>query len=72
MGNFWRSLSPGPAALIEVGILFAPAPLFDEALRGKTEKKIILPLIEGLKKEGIDYRGVLYIGLMVEKGEPCP
>jgi phosphoribosylamine--glycine ligase len=49
---------------------YAPAPLFDRALREKTEKKIIAPLIEGLKKEGIDYRGVLYIGLMVNKGEP--
>jgi phosphoribosylamine---glycine ligase len=49
---------------------YAPAPLFDSALREKTEKKIIAPLIEGLKKEGIDYRGVLYIGLMVDRGEP--
>ena len=49
---------------------YAPAPLFDSALREKTEKKIIAPLIEGLKKEGIDYRGVLYIGLMLDKGEP--
>lgn len=49
---------------------YAPAPLFDEALREITERKVIAPLIDGLNREGIDYRGVLYIGLMVDKGEP--
>jgi len=49
---------------------YAPAPLFDKALCEKTEQKIIKPLIEGFNREGIDYRGVLYIGLMVHKGEP--
>jgi len=49
---------------------YAPAPIFDSKLKEKTENKIIEPLIDGFNKEGIDYKGVLYIGLMVNKGEP--
>ena len=49
---------------------YAP-PHFSMRLSGRRRKRtIIAPLIAGLKKEGIDYRGVLYIGLMVNKGEP--
>jgi len=49
---------------------YAPAPLYDKALNDKFEKNIAAPLIAGFAKEGLDYRGVLYIGLMVVKGEP--
>jgi len=49
---------------------YAPAPIFDDKLREKTENRIIKPLMDGFLKEGIDYKGVLYIGLMVDRGEP--
>ncbi|MHB9156214.1 MAG: phosphoribosylamine--glycine ligase [Endomicrobiales bacterium] len=49
---------------------YAPAPLFDAALREKVEKKIMAPLLEGFGREKITYRGVLYLGLMVSHGEP--
>jgi phosphoribosylamine--glycine ligase len=49
---------------------YAPAPLFDEALRLRVEKEIIQPVVDALRAEGIDYRGVLYAGLMITKDGP--
>ncbi len=49
---------------------YAPAPVFTDEIRKKTEERIIRPMIDGLLKEGIVYKGVLYAGLMIVKGEP--
>lgn len=47
----------------------APAPLLSEAQLAQVERDILAPTIRGLKQEGICYRGVLYIGLMVTEAE---
>ena len=49
---------------------YAPAPVADAETIKLVEKQIIKPLISGLKKEGIEYKGVLYIGLMISNGKP--
>ncbi len=36
----------------------------------KVEKQVVKPTIAGLKKDGIDYRGFIFIGLMNIKGDP--
>ena len=36
----------------------------------KVESQVIKPTVEGLKKENIDYRGFIFIGLMNVAGEP--
>ena len=36
----------------------------------KVEERVVVPTIEGLKKEGIPYRGFIFIGLMNVGGEP--
>jgi len=36
----------------------------------KVEERIVKPSIEGIKKEGIDFKGFLFIGLMNVNGEP--
>lgn len=49
---------------------YAPLPWFSRNCEEKVRKKIVDPLLEAFKQEGIDYRGVLYIGLMISNGEP--
>jgi phosphoribosylamine--glycine ligase len=49
---------------------YAPAPIVTSALKERVEKEIIQPLINGFIKEGIDYKGVLYLGLMIVSGKP--
>jgi phosphoribosylamine--glycine ligase len=45
---------------------YSPAPILD-GLEEEMEEKIIKPFLKGVKDEGIDYRGVLYVGLMKTK-----
>ena len=49
---------------------YSPAPLFDKILRKKVEERIILPTINGMKKEGHPYKGFLYIGIMIVDNNP--
>ncbi|MDA8196344.1 MAG: phosphoribosylamine--glycine ligase [Actinomycetota bacterium] len=49
---------------------FAPVEWFDESLQRQTMDQIISPVIAELKMRGIDYRGVLYAGLMVNDDGP--
>ncbi|MEX0882801.1 MAG: phosphoribosylamine--glycine ligase, partial [Cyclobacteriaceae bacterium] len=48
----------------------SPVPFANQTFMGKVEEKIVKPTINGLKAEGIDYRGFLFIGLMNVNGEP--
>ncbi len=49
----------------------SPVPFADEVFNRKVEEKIIRPTVEGLKKDGIDYRGFIFFGLMNDNGEPA-
>ena len=48
----------------------SPVPFINSDLQEKIEKKIINPTIEGLKKDGIDYIGFIFFGLINVDGEP--
>ncbi|MFM1914193.1 MAG: Phosphoribosylamine--glycine ligase [Bacteroidota bacterium] len=48
----------------------SPVSFADETFINKVKKKVIEPTIEGLKSEGIDYKGFIFIGLMNMDGEP--
>ncbi|MBW2996210.1 phosphoribosylamine--glycine ligase [Candidatus Woesearchaeota archaeon] len=45
---------------------YSPAPILD-GLEEEMEEKIIKPFLNGIKQEGIEYKGVLYVGLMKTK-----
>lgn len=49
---------------------YAPTPLVDEELYQKVKDRIIHPTLDGMKKEGAPFEGVLFIGIMVVNGEP--
>ena len=49
---------------------YSPAPVVTKALESEIMQGIVTPIIKGLKRERINYRGVIYIGLMVCDGRP--
>ncbi len=48
----------------------SPGPFADKILLDKIENRIVKPTIEGLQKDGITYKGFIFIGLINVKGEP--
>lgn len=49
---------------------YSPAPIITESLEADIMKNIIKPVIKGLTKERINYRGIIYAGLMICDGKP--
>ena len=50
---------------------YAPTPIVNPALMARIEQEILQPVVEALRERGIDYRGVLYAGLMITPtGDP--
>ncbi len=49
---------------------FSPSNIYNEELSERVYKDILLKSLEGLKKDGLDFRGVLFVGLMItDEGE---
>ena len=50
---------------------YAPTPVMNAALLERVQREVLEPAIATLRKRGIDYRGVLYAGLMITPaGDP--
>ena len=50
---------------------YAPAPLVTPEIMQRIATEVLQPTIDTLNRRGIDYRGILYAGLMITpKGEP--
>ena len=49
---------------------YSPTPLLTRELEQKIKKKIIEPTLRTMKNLGHPYKGFLYAGLMISKGEP--
>ncbi|HAA2236263.1 phosphoribosylamine--glycine ligase [Campylobacter jejuni] len=49
---------------------YAPSSLANESLLRKVQKDIILPTLTGMKKEGAEFCGVLFIGAMIVGNKP--
>lgn len=48
----------------------SPVPFADESLMNKIKERVVIPTINGLKKDGIPYTGFIFIGLMIVDNEP--
>lgn len=48
----------------------SPVPFADETFMKKVEERVVKPTIEGLRADGIDYKGFIFIGLMNINGDP--
>jgi phosphoribosylamine---glycine ligase len=49
---------------------YSPAPVVTRTVHERVLREVLTPLMAGLKRQGILYRGVLYIGLMITKAGP--
>ncbi len=48
----------------------SPVPFAGEEFNRKVEERIVRPTIEGLRRDGIDYKGFVFFGLMNSGGDP--
>jgi phosphoribosylamine--glycine ligase len=49
---------------------FCPAGTIDDAMMTRVQEQVLVPTLDALRREGIDYRGVLYAGLMLTPAGP--
>jgi phosphoribosylamine--glycine ligase len=67
----YKRIGEGDSGLNTGGMgAISPVPFADDLFLKKVEDRIIKPTLEGLKKDHIDYRGFIFIGLMNCAGEP--
>lgn len=48
----------------------SPVPFANREFMDKVENQIIIPTVKGLKKDGINYSGFIFFGLIAMKGDP--
>lgn len=48
----------------------SPVVFADRDFMNKVEEKVVKPTVEGIRKEGFDYKGFIFIGLMNKDGDP--
>ncbi|QXP65931.1 phosphoribosylamine--glycine ligase [Polaribacter sp. AHE13PA] len=67
----YKRIGEGDAGLNTGGMgAISPVPFADKAFLDKVEELVVKPTIAGLQKDGIDYRGFIFIGLMNDNGNP--
>jgi phosphoribosylamine--glycine ligase len=49
---------------------YAPAPVVGEGLGERVMREVVQPTLAGMASEGAPFRGVLFVGLMIDAGEP--
>lgn len=67
----YKRIGEGDTGLNTGGMgAISPVPFADENFLNKVENLVVKPTINGLQKEGIDYKGFIFIGLMNNNGNP--
>jgi len=67
----YKRIGEGDTGLNTGGMgAISPVPFANDAFLKKVEDLIVKPTVDGLRKDGIDYRGFIFIGLMNDNGNP--
>ena len=67
----YKRIGEGDTGLNTGGMgAISPVPFADDAFMQKVEDQVVKPTIEGFKKDGFDYKGFVFIGLMNDNGNP--
>lgn len=67
----YKRIGEGDSGLNTGGMgSISPVPFANAEFMQKVEERIVIPTVEGLASEEIDYRGFIFIGLMNVNGEP--
>ena len=67
----YKRIGEGDTGLNTGGMgAISPVPFVDAVLMDKIEKRIVIPTVEGLRKDAIPYQGFIFIGLINVEGEP--
>lgn len=67
----YKRVFDGDAGLNTGGMgSYSPVPIVDEAVYDNIVKSVLEPTVKGLQSEGIDYRGVLYAGVILTDSGP--
>lgn len=45
---------------------YSPSAIYNDAMREKVQNTILEPFIQGLKVDGLDFKGIVFIGLMIK------
>ncbi len=49
---------------------YSPAPIVTDKLMDQITKEILVPLVDGMNRNGTPYKGILYAGIMLTQGGP--
>ena len=67
----YKRIGEGDTGLNTGGMgAISPVPFVDDILLEKIESRIVKPTIAGLAADNIEYKGFIFIGLIIVKGEP--
>jgi len=67
----YKRIGEGDTGLNTGGMgAISPVPFATQDFLQKVEEQVVIPTINGLQKDGIDYRGFIFIGLMNDHGKP--
>lgn len=49
---------------------YSPAPVVTPKAAARINEKILQPFLRGIQAEKLDFRGVIFVGLMIDRGQP--
>tara|TARA_Y100000589_G_scaffold301711_1_gene312769 strand:- start:8142 stop:9428 length:1287 start_codon:yes stop_codon:yes gene_type:complete len=67
----YKRIGEGDTGLNTGGMgAISPVPFANEAFMKRVEEEVVIPTINGFKKENLPYKGFVFIGLMNDNGNP--